>query len=203
MAADSLEIANMALSHIGAKVTLAAFPTAASTGIINEAIFLWYSKSRRRALSFYDWSFARKRVALTAHADDPTDGIWTYRYVYPSDALKIRRIQNVPNLDADSVGYDVEIAPTALDLSIQTNLEDAIAIYTFDQTTTTVYSEGFDEALSHLLAANIAYPITRKRSLKGDHLNLYRSLRQEAAAADANQRIEEEPPRDADWIRGR
>jgi hypothetical protein len=202
MATDSLEIANMALSHIGAKVTLAAFPTSASTGIINESIFLWYAKSRRRALASHDWSFARTRLALVTHADAPTDGIWDYRYDYPADALKLRRIQNTPNLDADAVPYEVEISPTAGTLSILTNLEDAIAVYTFDQTTTTVWSEGFDEAVSHLLAANIAYPVTRKRSLKGDHLNLYRSLRVEAAAADANQRIEDEP-RDADWIRGR
>lgn len=200
-AITNLTIANMALSHIGAQVTLATFPTAASTGIINEAVYLWYDISRRQILEAYDWGFARQRSAiLTDHADVPDDGIWAYRYDLPTDLLAVRRIQNPTNVGSNAIPYDIEVSLTEGTLSLQTNVDDAIIVYTFDQTDPTFYSDMFTNALSHLLAANIAYPITRKRSLKADHIGLYNRAMPAAAAHDANERVEDEP-RDADWIR--
>jgi hypothetical protein len=203
-AITNLTIANMALSHIGAKVTLAAFPTAASTGIINQSVLLWYDASRRQILEAYDWSFARKKTvaALAAHADDPDEGLWAYRFDPPSDALAIRRIVNPTNVGSNAIPYENEISETSGTMSVQTNVEETKVVYTFDQEDPTLYSEFFTEALSHLLAANISFPITRKRSLKGDHLGLYRQLLPTAAAFDANERQEDEP-RDAPWIRDR
>ena len=202
-AITTLNIANMALSHIGAKVTLAAFPTAASTGIINESIFLWYDLSRRQILEAYDWSFARKLSGVPVdHADAADDGIWAYRYDLPTDHLKTRRIMNPTNVGSNAIPYDQQVSTTEGTMSLQTNVDDAQIVYTFDQTDVTFYSDFFTEALSHLLAANIAYPITRKRSLKGDHLNMYRQLLSIAAAHDANEQVEDEP-RDAEWVRDR
>lgn len=202
-AITNLTIANMALAHIGSRVTLATFPTSASTGIINESIFLWYDLSRRNALEAYDWSFARHRSAiLTDHADDPTDGVWAYRYAVPTDLLAVRRVQNPTNVGSNAIPYEMEISRVAGDMSLQTNVDDAVIVYTFDQETVTVYSDFFTTALSHLLAANIAFPITRKRSLKADHIGLYNLALASAAAHDANERVEDEP-RDAEWIRDR
>lgn len=202
-AITKLHIANLALSHIGSRVTLPSFPTSASTGIINESVLLWYDACRRQILEAYDWSFARKKSAILAdHADDPDEGLWAFRYDPPTDYLAIRRIVNPTNPGNDAIPYELEISATAGTMSLQTNLDDTRVVYTFDQEDMTLYSEFFTEALSHLLAANISFPITRKRSLKGDHLGLYRQLLPTAAAFDANERQEDEP-RDAPWIRDR
>jgi hypothetical protein len=109
---------------------------------------------------------------------------------------------NPTNVGSNAIPYELEISATEGTMSLQSNLDDTKIVYTFDQETVTVYSDFFTEALSHLLAANIAFPITRKRSLKGDHLGLYRQLLATAAAFDANERQEDEP-RDAEWIRER
>ena len=204
-AITTLNIANMALSHIGARVTLAAFPTAASTGIINESIFLWYDLSRRQILEAFNWSFARQlSPILTDHADDPddTEGLWSYRYALPADLLKVREVMNPTNVGSDAIPYEIGVSRVLGTQSIQSNVDDMQLIYTFDNEDPTFFSDYFTEALSHLLASNIAFPITRKRSLKGDHLNVYRQLLGIAAAHDANERVEE-APRDAEWIRNR
>lgn len=199
-AITNLTIANMALSHIGAKVKLTAFPTSSSTGIVNESVFLWYDLSRRQALEAYDWSFARRRSPiLTDHAKDPQEGIWGYRYALPTDHLKVRRIQNPTNVGSNAVPYEIDIASDDTK-SLETSVDDAIIVYTFDQTTVTLFSDFFTETLSHLMASNIAMPITRKRSLKADHINLYRQLLSIASAHDGNEMVDE-APRDAEWVR--
>lgn len=204
MALTQLNICNMALSHIGARNDISVFPTSASTGIENQSILLWYDISRRQILEAHNWSFARKLSAiLTDHADDPddTEGLWSFRYNLPSDCLAVREVMNpVQNSGYNAIPYEISMSEVSDTLSIQSNVDDMQIIFTFDNQTPSTWSEFFGVALSHLLAANIAFPITRKRSVMGDQMGLYRQMLAIAAAHDANENVDEEQ-RDADWIR--
>jgi hypothetical protein len=204
-ALTKVDICNMALSHIGARNDITTFPTASSTGIENQSLFLWYDISRRQLLEAYNWTFARQLSAiLTDHADDPddTEGLWSYRYVVPTDHIKIREVLNPTNIGSNAIPYEISMSRAGGSMSIQSNVDDMQIIYTFDNEDPSTWSEYFAVALSHLLAANIAFPITRKRSVMGDQMGLYRQMLSIAAAHDANEEVDD-APRDADWIRGR
>jgi len=206
-------IANMALSHVGAKSTIEAIGEASTEGRI---VDLWFEYSRRQTLQAFDWNFARKRIALTTHSEDPPEGVWGFRYVYPGDCLAARKIENPtasaplvwiqnftePERRGDDIPFEVEQNAAGNQKTILTNLDDAVLVYTFRQVDAGLYSAVFVEALSWALAAHIAFTLTGKRSIAGDARVAFQNIMFEAPATDANERVEK-PPREAEWIRGR
>ena len=196
---SAVRIANMALSHIGARSSIESLDESSPEA---KQCKLWYDYSRQQALASYDWSFARKRQALAVHADDPPEGVWNYRYVYPSDCLKAQHIVNLAGPTADAVPYNVEASDDGETKTILTDTEDAVLVYTFDQTSTAMFTPLFIEMLSHLLAHHIAFSLTGKKEIRTLELQIYNSLVNAAPAQDANEKVEA-PPREAEWIRGR
>ena len=205
----------MALSHISAPSQIESFTEKSNEA---EQVRLWYDYSLKQVLESFDWSFARTRLALAIHSEDPPDGIWAFRYQYPEDCIVARKISNptsrvfafapvysslsiVGNL-TDAVPFEIELDAEEETKTILTNMQDAILVYTKDITTTSLFSALFIDALSHLLAHHMAYAITRKRSIRGDELQIFRRLILTAPAMNANERVDE-PPREAEWIRGR
>ena len=79
MALSKVRIANFALSKLGRKSNIESLTEdSAEAGEVN----LWYDFCLDMALASYDWSFARKRVALATHSSTvPTE--WAYAYQYP------------------------------------------------------------------------------------------------------------------------
>lgn len=201
-----VDLSNLALDHIAAtEAGISTFPTASSTGIENQTILRWYGASLRQALEAYNWKFARRYSGiLTTHAVAAEEGVWAYRFNLPADYLKVRKINEV-DVDAtnnlNAIPYEISLASDDT-LSIQTNVEETKLVYTADITNLALASEYFIQAFSHLLAANIAYPITRKRSIRGDQIGLWRQFLMIASAHDGNEQVED-PERDAEWIRGR
>ena len=200
-------IVNMALSHVGSRSTVENFRTEKSEEAVQARI--WYDYARQLALEMYDWNFARKRLGLTLHGDvisetatDPMAGVWGFRYQYPSDCFKARKIQNPNAPPDDATPFAVEPNLDGSEKTILTNLEDAVLVYTFDQEATELFSALFVLALSHLLASLMAWSLTGKRKVGLDQFSLYQGVIVSAMAADANEAVES-PPRDADWIRAR
>ena len=206
------KIANMALSHIGHRSTIESL-SEASEGA--KQCDLWYHYSRIQALAVHNWSFARTRKALTTHADDPPAGVWGFRYQYPDNCLAVRHLENpagvavLTNQDrraletlGDAIPFEVELNLAGNQKTILTNLQDARAIFTFDQAEANLFSPFFVEMLSHLLAHHIAFSLTSKRSIASAELAKYQSLVLAAPATDANEAVAE-PPREAEVIRGR
>ena len=196
---SSVRIANMALSNVGAASTIESFDEASTEA---KQCKLWYDYSRLQALEAFDWSFARKRLVLAAHSDDPPEARWIYRYQYPADCVAARYIENPLGVDADKVPYQVETSDDNGSKTILTNVSDAALVYTFDLQSPALFSAHFVETLSHLLASHIAFTLTGKRTIKGDMIQTYRSLLRAAPAQNANEQSETKP-READWIRGR
>ena len=200
-------IVNMALSHVGSRSTVENFRTEKSEESVQARI--WYDYSRQLVLEAYDWSFARKRRGLALHGDvisetstDPLAGVWGFRYQYPADCIKARKIQNPNAPPDDAVPFEVETSLDGEEKTILTNLEDAVLVYTFDQQATELFSSMFVLALSHLLASLIGWSLTGKTQIVTTQFALYQNVLVGAAAADANEAVEP-PPRDADWIRAR
>ena len=210
MAITKTFIANMALSHIG-KDGIEDFNEKSAAA---RAIRDFYDHARRQALEAFNWNFARKRAALALSSDAPPDGVWAFRYQYPVDCVVIRYLQNpgstlfvprdwgYPGTETDAIAFQIEVGSTGGERTILTNLENAVAIYTFDQQICGVYSQFFIDMLSHLLASQIAIRLTGKRSLKADEINTYNALVRIGPAHNAQEGLSE-PPRDAEWVRGR
>lgn len=212
MAVNKVTLANMALSHIGAKNTLQALTEASAEA---KQCNLWYEPSRRKTLMAYDWNFARRRLALAEHSEDPPEGVWAFRYQYPASCLVAREIENgnggrylniqLPSQGANisnAIPFEIETDSTGEQRTILTDMEDAVLIFTFDQTSTDMFSDLFDDAQSWLLAHYIAFPLTGSLTIKKAALESYMGFVRYAMGQNANEQVSG-PPREAEWVRGR
>ncbi len=200
-------IVNMALSHVGSRSTVENFRTEKTEEAVQARI--WYDYSRQLILETYDWNFARKRAGLALHGDvisetatDPMAGVWGFRYQYPADCVKARKIQNPNAPPGNAIRFAIETSLDGEEKTILTNMEDAVLVYTFDQKATELFSALFVLGFSHLLASLMAWSLTGKRKVGLDQFTLYQSVLPTATAADANEAVEG-APREAEWIRGR
>lgn len=190
-------ICNMGLSLIGAgKIESLTEGTAES----NECD-TWYTFSRRQALAAHDWSFARKHLTLADHTDDPDD-TWAFRYQYPSDCVVMRKLQSPTSAIDDAIPFEVELDTGGDALSILTDLDDAIAIYTRNLTNVALFSEFFVVMLATAIASNVAFALTGKEELKKDMVEQFLQMSSAARATNANEQVGR-APREADYIRGR
>ena len=203
---SSTGIGNMALSHIGARSKIESLEEVSSEAA---EINLWYDWSRRQVLEAFDWGFARRRLALALHGDtistttgDPLAGVWGYRYQYPADCIVMRKIQNPNAPPDDATPFDIETNLDGTQKTILTDLQDAVGVYTYDAVSPTLFSPFFVSTLSHLIAHYVAFPLTGKRNIKGDELQIYQELIRIAPAHSANESVSP-PPREAEWIRAR
>ena len=192
-------ICNLAFGNISHKSTIENVDTEQSAEA--RQCRLWYDVARRQALADYNWGFARRRLAVALHNDDPP-AEWAYRYQYPADAVALREIENPLGPLADAIPYDVELSDDGSTRSILTDAEEAVVVYTRDLETTTMFPPHFVVALSYLLAFYIAGPFTGQKSVKGDMWKAYQGMIGVGSAHDANQSVQR-APREAPWISGR
>ena len=198
-AIDKVTIGNMALSHVGADSTIESFEEKSAEA---NAVELWYDLARKETLEAFNWNFARTTLIMALHAEAAPEALWDFRYQYPSDALKIREMENPAGKLADRVSFTIQLDSTKSTKTILTNLEDAVAIYTFDLETTALFSSHFIQTLSRLLASRIAQQLTNKKKIADDNFALYLKMIGDAASVDANEEVFD-PPREAEWIRAR
>lgn len=195
---SKVKIANMALSHIGKSKIEAIDENSPGAKACN----LWYDYARIECLEAFDWSFARRRVALSESSEDPPEDLWTYRYNFPSGVVAARHLENPLGPDADAVPFEIELNAAGDAKTILTDLEEAKLVFTGDIEAVGLFSSHFVATLSYRLAHHIAFELTGKNALKAEMANAYLGYIQRAPAQDANTSVAR-PPRDADWIRGR
>jgi len=202
MTVSKVQIANLALGHLGHPNSIESFSEASAEA---KQANLWYDFSRKLCLESHNWGFARKRITLATADDDATEGHWTYRYDYPADALVIRKLYNkyYPEDGEDEPPYVVETDDDGDERTIQSDLDSAKALYTFDQQNTALFSNGFISALSYLLAYHMANVITgNNEAVREDMWRKYIGVMRFFAAVDGNQ-DGRKAPRDAEHIRAR
>lgn len=214
MAVSKVEICNMALAHIGRSATL--IESIDERSVEARQCRLWYEPCRREVLEAHDWHFARRRLALALHADDPPDQ-WGYRYQLPSDLIAVRSIENPfaagtvftrfdPTANwgslTDAVAYELEVADSGEEVTLLTDMQDAVLFYTRDQEATATFPALFVNALSHYLAGKVAMALTGKKQIQDDQAGAFRQALRVASASSANQSVAL-PGRDAEAIRAR
>ncbi len=194
---SSVQIANLALSETGTDSTIESLTeNSAEANVIN----LWFEHARKIVLSGFNWSFARKRVLLATHTDSPSSE-WGYRYVYPSDCLKVRFIENPAGQTADPVPFTIEQANNGT-RSILTNEGTATVIYTEDISNTALYTPFFIETFAIELAGYICFALTGKLRLSNFLKDRAKQMMGFAAVID-NTEKQETAPRDASCILAR
>lgn len=197
-AISKTKIANMALHHVGANTQIEDLDEQSSNAKVCK---LWYDHARQQVLEGYNWTFARRRLTLAEHSEDPPDE-WAYRYQYPAGALKIRELPSGLRDQSDPIPFEVELNEDGDQKTILTDMDEASAIYTSDIETTALFSPHFVITLSYLLAHYIAPKITSKTQKTQEMYQQYLRCLAVAPSMDANESAKG-PPREAEWVRGR
>ena len=202
---SQVDIANMALSYVGNSIRISSLNENSPAA---DQCELWMDHSKDTILRAYDWTFATKRISLTAASisgsqADLFQTNFTERYSYPSDALKIQYITTEGGDRRTSYPFTVENHPSSANTRIiLSNINDAIAVYTYEYTNYPTLPPHFVQPLAILLAANVAYVITGKMELAAGLNNLYFQTFQAFTAQDANESNPVTPP-EAEWIQVR
>lgn len=198
--ASDLDIANMALFHLG----ITGAPVA---DVDNDrtkeakAIRRFLSQVREEVLRDHPWAFATRVESLALVEEEPTTE-WLYSYRYPDNCLTIRRMLPASSLavsffNSNEVKYPVierkmaryRIGRDDVGKLIFTNMEAPVAEWTELLTDPTDYPPDFVQAMSLKLAMFIAPSVTGGDKLKlGDRAGqLYVRALAIARQNDANE----------------
>lgn len=181
--ATSIDIVNMALSHLGNKANVVSIDPPDGSAEANWAA-RFYPQAVYATLELGDWSFARTRAALASVT--ALGNVWAYAYEKPADCMRARRIMTDSGtmLEDDSELFELE------GTTILTNKADAVLVYTKPLLDASKYPPSFVSTVSYMLASYLAGPI-----LKGDDgarassalLKTARTYAASALASDGNQ----------------
>lgn len=200
--ASVVDIANLALSHLGEDATISSIdPPEGSAEAEHAAMF--YPQARDALLEMHEWRFATKRVLLALTTSDTFE--WGYAYALPSNMLRaLAVLPETASAEDDGEDYDQQLDSDAVQI-ILTNCEEASLKYTARVTDTTRFPPLFVEALSWLLASHLAGPIIKGeagRKVAAGCLQTAMAFLTQAKVSDANQR-KVEPEHSPAWIGGR
>lgn len=195
------DICNMALSHLGIGKEIGNIETDDDEEAA--AFNRFYENCRDILLRDFPWPFAMVTADLGLVEEDPTEE-WAYSYRYPSNCLKLKRIQSGIRNDNQDSRIPYRVSRDDGGLLLYTDLEDAVIEYTFRETDPGRFPPEFVSALSFLLAFKMAPRLTAGDPFKlGDRA--YQMYQVEIGKARASAGNEEVPGRepDSEFIRAR
>jgi hypothetical protein len=201
--ATRVEIANMALSHLGIGKEIGNLDTENSQEAASCRRF--FDQARDAVLRAFAWPFATKFEALALVADPPTEtDEWALSYRYPSDCVMLRRIQSGIRNETPQDRIPYKLGRDTQGELIYTDEPDAKVEYTIRETDPQRYPEDFRLALSFLLAGYIAPRVTGGDPFKlGTRaIQLYMQHVSTAEANAANEAVIDRTP-EAEMIRAR
>lgn len=203
MPLNSVEIANMALGHIGVKRTIAALT---DDEVDAQVLNSHYSSALETALAKVDWPFARRRVDLVARVGTAPLP-WAYQFEYPDQTVSVRAVriddQAQQRPREDFIPFVIEDTDTGQ--IILCDVEEPTLIYTGNLTDTTKYPPDFSFYLSWVLAARIARPLAGgDKQMEAQAEQMADRLLREAIANQFKAEVQPDPRAiDASWLRGR
>lgn len=168
MAREKVDIANLALTYCGISATIASLTDVDQEAIACNAA---YDEARDATLGAGAWPFARKIAALQLLGTNPPG--YRYRYAYPNDCVKARRIwTGDPTCPADrEVPHELLLSEdpvTGIERqTIVTNQADAELEYTKRIDLPAAYPSEFVVAMAWKLASLIIVPLAKDKD-KGD-----------------------------------
>jgi len=179
MAASATEICNLALSWLaGNRIT--SLSDDSEEGRLCSAN---YDPSRRAVLEEREWTFAVKRVQLTALAEPPLFG-YTFLFLVPSDSL-----YNIGTYDPGhaNIRQPPQIEHVIEGQNILANKQAVNIKYVSDVENTKHFSPLFDQALAAHVAMNIAIPLTENQDQFVNMSALYENNLTKAIASNSLQ----------------
>lgn len=146
---------------------------------------LFWDKSRISTLAKHEWSFALGEKTLTLL--DETSNLFDFVYLYPSDVVKARYLLNAADISDRRIKYLIRASANADKKVILTDEADAILIYTRDITNSELFSDDFAEAMSYLMAGQMAISLKGDAQLGQSLMQTFNALFNFSAADDANE----------------
>lgn len=189
---SEVSICNMALARCGVTLFIESVGEASQQASVCN---LFYVPVRDRVLQAWPWPFARRYARLQELGSPPS--CWRYRYHYPSDCLKVRRLVPDGELGQGAgapVPFEIGEAEASAARAILTDLEMAEAEYTARITDVALFPESFTSALAWALAAEIAIPLTTDMNRAQLAQRMYAQALLEAGADCLNEGVDGPPP---------
>lgn len=175
---NKIDIANLALNHLGIGRTIASFDEASEEASAIKAVF---DIAVNTTLQDGIWSFAKRKQPLSL-LETTTSEKYTHIYALPQDCIRIISLVS---------GQPFELLlKTPSQKVLLTNDENAVLVYTSNSVDSSLYPSTFIMALSYQLAFLIAFRLTGKRELVEMSFKLYEHYILKSQYIDYN---EEEP----------
>lgn len=155
--ATAVDICNLALFRTGQSQSISSLTENSVAAQVCNSV---YPMLRDYALRDYPWTFATARATLSM-LSITTPQNWTYAYALPADCLKVRRLTiNGQRTPPTGLQAPYEVAIYNDQPVLYTDLAGAELVYTARVTDENLFDPMFASALSALIAAEIAMPLS-------------------------------------------
>ncbi len=201
MASSEVQIAKMALSHLGDRYDITDLSESSPEA---EQVNLVFDNVRDALVRQYPWTWSLRYYTPSALVGTPP-AQWTYMYAYPPNALKVWRIVNPLDPNQNRLPpLEFRVARNNDDIKVLLTEESEPEFeYSKQVTNSFEWDANFDMALSWAIAMHIAMPITGDGAIR-DMVRREAAIQiGEAQREDGNEGISREQSRDPDWMRVR
>lgn len=189
MIISKVDICNMALANLGSPPIQSIDGPPRTTDLATiKACRLRYDEARLEALAGNLWNFAsmyRTGTRLDLTPKPP----YSFVYAYPPDALRVFEIYRPKGLPP--IPFEVTDRQDAPGKLIHCSVESALFIYVRDKDDPTTFDFDFIQALSWLLAAKIAMPVTKNLKLQQEAWKMWLTSNSAAVANDENEEVQD------------
>ena len=175
--ASVVDICNSALNLLGASTISALTDDTKNARLCNQR----YEPVRNRIFRSHNWNCLIKRVELAKDSTAPVVE-FANQYTLPSDCLRVLKIHTGVT---DSIVSDIEYKIEGRKL--KTNEGTIFLIYIALNTDPNVYDVYLQEAISHQLAADLAYAVTNNATLANNYMVRADERLREARFIDATE----------------
>jgi len=175
--ASVVDICNSALNLLGASTISALTDDTKNARLCNQR----YEPVRNRIFRSHPWNCLIKRVQLAQDSDAPVIE-FANQYTLPTDCLRVLKIHNgTTDSVASALEYKIE------GRKIKTNEGTVYLVYVALDTDPNNYDAYVQEAISHQLAADIAYAVTNNATLANNYMSRADERLREARFIDATE----------------
>ena len=175
--ASVVDLCNSALNLLGASTISELTDDTKNARLCNQR----YEPVRNRIFRSHPWNCLIKRVQLAQDSAAPVIE-FSYQYTLPSDCLRVLKIHNGTT---DSIQSDLEYKVEGR--KIKTNQGTIYLVYVAVDTDPNNYDTYLAEAISHQLAADLAYAITNNATLANNYMARADERLREARFIDATE----------------
>ena len=167
MATSKVQIANLALMHVGEKSITSFTDGSNAANTINQV----YDVVRDAVLTDHPWNFAVKRIIPSLDATAPVYG-FTYRFDLPTDYLRLLEIDENPEYKISGLFIECDVNPIKIK-------------YIAKNDTAIEYDPLFVQALALRLSSTICERLTQSSTLSKELFENYLKAISAAKSVDA------------------